>query len=79
MNRVRGVEAEPVKMKFLDPITAVGDEEFADWCRIRTVEINHVAPFVSFPPNQIIVGINAQIISVWSEMVVNDVENYTEA
>ena len=30
-NRVGRVEAKAVEMKFLDPITSVGDEKFANW------------------------------------------------
>ena len=79
MNSVRCVETVAIEMKFFDPITAVCDEKFANWSRIWTVEINYVPPFVSFTGNQIVVAIYAKLISVWPEVVINDVQNYTEA
>ena len=40
MNRVGRVEAEAIEMKFLDPITSVGDEKFAHGPGVWAVEIN---------------------------------------
>src|SRR5581483_358089 len=75
---VRGVETKSIEMKFLNPVTRVGDEKFANRRRIRAVEINHLAPLVSRPALQIIVRESAEIVSFRSEMVVNDVENHAQ-
>ena len=66
-------------MEFFNPIAAIGDEKFADRSRIWSIEIDRVAPIVFFFTGQIIVGINAEIISIGAEVVVNHVENYTQA
>src|SRR3954470_5793845 len=78
-NGVRSVEPKAIEMKFLDPITPIGHEKFAHWFGVFPVEIDHIAPFMSFAADQIIVGKNSEIISVGSEVVINDVENNTDA
>jgi hypothetical protein len=63
-------------MKFRDPVTSIGDEELADRSRIRVIEIDRVAPFIFISANQIIVGKSAEIISIRSKVVVDDIEDY---
>ena len=46
VNALGRVESKPVEMKFLDPISPVGDKEFADRTGVAAVEIDRVAPFV---------------------------------
>ena len=79
MNALRGVEAKSVEVKFLDPIFAVGDEEFADGSGIFPVEIDRVTPLVPAFALQVIIRKNAEIISVRPEVVVNDIENHAQA
>ena len=76
---VQCVEAEPVEMKFLDPVASISDEKLANWARVRPIEINRVAPFVFSFANEIIVRKNTKIIPIGSEVVVNDVENHAQA
>ena len=76
---VRRVETESVEMKFLNPISSVRNEKFADRSRIWPVEIDRVAPFVFLLTNQIIIGKNPEIIPVRPEVVIDDIENHTEA
>ena len=66
-------------MKFLDPVASVGNEKFADRTRIRPVKVNRLAPVVLVLSGEIMIGKDANIISVWAEVVVNNIENYTEA
>ena len=72
------VETESVELKFLNPVTPVRDEEFPDWSRVRSIKIDRIPPFVSLFANQIIIRKNTEIISVGSEVVVNDIKNYGE-
>src|SRR4029077_4182586 len=44
VNRVGGVETKAIEMEFVDPVAAVGDEKFADRCRVRSIEVNRIAP-----------------------------------
>ena len=73
------IEAETVKTKFLDPVAAVGDEKFADRPGVFAIEINRVAPLVTSSVTEIIAREDAEIVSVGSEMVVNYVENHSQA
>ena len=66
-------------MKFLNPVPAIRDEKLPDGTRIGSIEINGITPFVFFFANQIIVGKNTKIVSVGPEVVVNDVQNHSEA
>ena len=74
MNALSRIESKTVEMKFLDPVASIGDEEFADWSAIFPIEINRIAPFVFALAIDVIVRVNAEIISVGSEVIVNDVE-----
>ena len=73
------VEAKAVEVKLFDPIAPVGDEKLADRPRIRSVEIDGITPIVRIPAPEIMIGEDAEIIPVGAEVVVNDVENYSQA
>src|SRR5580700_6876036 len=73
MNRVRGVETKAIEMEFVDPVAAVGDVEFPDRCRIRSIEIDRIAPIGLFFANEIIVRISTKIIPVRTEVVVDNI------
>src|SRR4051794_19857564 len=79
VNALGRIEAEPVEMEFLDPVTAVRDEELADGSGIVSVEVDRVAPFVRAFAVDVIVRKNAEIVAVRAEVVVDDIENYGEA
>jgi len=79
MNVLGGVETEPIEMKFIDPVAGVGDEELTDRPGVLAVKVDRIAPIVFVALGEIIFGINPQVISVRSEMVVNDVENDRQA
>jgi hypothetical protein len=66
-------------VKFFNPVTSIGDEELADRPRIRPIEIDRIAPFIFVSANQIIVGKSAEIISIRSKVVIDDVEDHTQA
>ena len=79
MDRIGGVETETIEVEFVHPVTAVADVKLANWLRIRSVEINGVAPVGFLFADEVIVRINRQVISVRSEMVVNDIQNDGQA
>src|SRR5947209_17444703 len=79
VNALGSVEPKPVEMEFFDPITAVADEEFADRPGARAVKINRVAPLGGSFAVDVVVRENPEIISVRSEVVVNDVKDDREA
>src|SRR5437764_6145 len=74
-NRLRRVEPQPVEMILVDPIARIGDEEFARRAGIGTVEIDRLTPFVVVPIGEIGLREQFEIISVWAEMVVDDVQD----
>src|SRR5437868_14827724 len=75
-NGLRGIEAESVEMKFLDPVASIGNEELPDRPTIFPVEINRFTPFVFPLTIHVIVGVNTEVISIRPEVVVDDVENH---
>src|SRR5712691_3201534 len=46
VDRLRGVEPQPVQVKLVDPVRGVRGEVVAHGSRIRTVEVQGVAPFI---------------------------------
>src|SRR5437879_8995587 len=76
---LRRIESKSIEMELVDPVATVGHKKFAHWARVRPVEINRVAPIILVLASQIIVGINAEIISVRAEVVINNIENHAQA
>src|SRR5205085_11923345 len=60
---LRGVESQAIEMKLLNPIAGVGNEELAYRSRVRSVEINRVAPLVLVLVAEICGGESAKIVS----------------
>src|SRR5271168_4747142 len=63
-------------MVFVDPIPGIGEEEFADWSGIRTVEIDRFTPFVCVAVGKIIGRKALQIISVRPDVIVDNVQDH---
>src|SRR6266478_3240199 len=76
---LRRVEAESIEMKLLDPVASISDEKFADRSCVWSIEIDRVSPIVFLLASQVIVGINAEIISIRAEVIIDNVENDTQA
>ena len=66
-------------MMLFDPVSGVGDKEFAHRRAIRSVEIDRLAPFIGMAVGEISRREGRQIIPVRPEMVVDDVDNDREA
>ena len=73
------VEAETVKMKFRDPVASIGNEKLADRTRVRPIKVNRFAPVVFVLSGEIMIRKDANIISVRAKVIVNNVEDYTQA
>jgi len=74
------VEAEAVEMKLVDPVTTVANEELADRAGIRSVKINRFTLIVVFvTPGEVMIGENSDVVSVRTEMIVNNVEDHSQA
>src|SRR6266568_4664789 len=73
---LRRVESETVKVKFLNPVTPIGNEKLADRTRVRPVKVNRLAPVVFVLGGEIIIRENADVISIRAEVVVNNIENH---
>src|SRR5262245_42482765 len=72
---LRGVHAKPVEMKFLNPVSRVGNEKLAHRPGIWPVEIERFAPVGRIAVCKIIRRKIFQIVSRGSSMIVNDVQN----
>src|SRR5207344_2744429 len=75
---LRGIEAQAIEMKFVDPVASVGDEELADRGRRRPIEVDGFTPFVLIAIGKVVLGERSEIIAVRPEMIVDDVENDAE-
>jgi hypothetical protein len=62
-------------VKFVDPVTGVGREELAHRPRIRAVEVDGFAPFVSVLVGEIRRRKRPEVVPRRPEMVVDDVED----
>ena len=78
-DRVHGVEAQPVEMEFLEPIERVVHHEVAHRTARVAVEIDRRAPRRVMPLGEEVAGDDVQVITLRSEMVVDDVEQDREA
>ena len=78
-NCLRRVEPQPVEMILVDPIARIGDEEFAHWAGIGTIEIDRLAPLVVVAISEISRGEQFEIVSVRAEMIVDDIEDDGDA
>ena len=77
-DRVHGVEAQPVEMKFLEPIERVVHQEIAHRPAFA-VEIDRGAPRGVMALGEEVGRDRRQVITLGSEMVVDDVEQDREA
>ena len=62
-------------MILIDPKARIGDEEFAHWAGRGTVEIDRLTPIVDVAVGKIILRERFQIVSVWAEMIVDNVKD----
>ena len=76
MNRI---EAQPVEMKFVEPVERVVDEEIAHWPAPRPGEVDRGPPRRLVALGKKIGRVPRQIISFRSEMIVDDIEEHGEA
>jgi hypothetical protein len=76
---VDGVQAQPVEMKFLDPIFSVLNEEVANRPGGPSIELDRVAPRGSVAPREEIRRIERKEVSLRSEVVIDDVEQHRDS
>ena len=79
LDRVDGVEPEPVEMEGLDPVFGVLDDESAHRSGIRPVEIDRVAPRRAMAAGEEVRRVGREVIPLGAEMVVDDVEQHGDA
>src|SRR5579862_8341438 len=66
-------------MEFVDPVSCIGAEEFAHRFAMLAIEVNGFAPFILVTVGEVSVREILEVISVGTEMVVNHVEDDTQA
>src|SRR5213083_2413723 len=76
---LRCIQPETVKVEFFNPVGRIGDEEFADGCGIRSIEVDRFAPFILITAGEVVRGKFFQVIPVRTQVVVNDIENDAES
>src|SRR5712671_5898987 len=78
-NRVDGIEAQPVEMELLQPIERIAYEEIAHWPVMRPGKIDRGAPWRLVAADKEIWSDCRQIITLGTEVVVDDVQKDCEA
>src|SRR5580704_823881 len=66
-------------MKFLNPIGCVGDEELTHRPAFVSVEVDCFTPLGRMFLAEVAFGKPCEVVSVWSHMVVNDVQEHAKA
>ena len=77
-DRLCGIEAEPVEVKFVDPVPGVRCHELPRR-RGAIIEIDRVSPFVVVARREIRARKLPKIISVRPQVVVDDIKEHAEA
>ena len=65
-----------VKVKFLDPVAGIGKEKLAHRTGMLVFIVNRLAPACGIAIRKIFWGELCQKITVWSEVIVDYVEDY---
>ena len=78
MDALRSVKALAVETKFLNPVLCVFDKEVADGLCMRAIKIKRVAPFVFISFREPVIAELRQIVSVRSNVIVNNIENHAD-
>src|SRR6266849_2011497 len=72
--RMRGIEAETVEMILGNPVQGIFDEEAPHHLAVGTVQIQSGAPGRGVMLREVERTVDAQVIPVWPQVVVNHVE-----
>ena len=72
--RMRGIEAETIKMILGNPVQGIFDEEAPHHLAVRPVQIQSSAPGRGVMLRKIVRTVDAQVIAVRPQVVVNHVE-----
>src|SRR5689334_3768712 len=73
-----GVEAQAVQAKLRDPVGGVLHHEIAYSPRARPVVVDRLPPLVGMTIRDIEVAVDGQVIAVWTEVVVDHIQNHAE-
>src|SRR5580700_6036002 len=76
-NRVDGVEAKCIDVEVRDPFQRILDEISADLIALGVVEIDGLSPRRLVEVREIRTEIS-QVVTLWTKMVVDDVEHYRD-
>ena len=78
-NLLRRIETQPVAMKLIDPVSRVRDKQLADRTAELVVKIQRIAPFIPVALAEVMWSELRQVVSVRPEMVIDHIENDTQA
>ena len=79
LDRVRRVQAEAIEAKNFDPVLGVLDHEVTNRPRACAVEIDRVAPGRAVAIGEEVRSVGAEVIPLWSEMIVDHVEEHGDS
>src|ERR1043166_10243340 len=70
------IEAEPIEMKFLEPIKRIVNKKVPDNSAVLAVKINSIAPRCAMPMSKKLWSIRVEIIPFRAEVVVDHIEQH---
>src|ERR1700721_1343962 len=75
VNVLGGIEPQPIQMEFPDPVCGVRQIKLTNRPAVHAIEVDGVAPIGRVLQTEIIVAEFPQIVSVRTQVVVDDVQN----
>src|SRR5579862_212440 len=78
-NLVYGVQPQSVKVKFVQPVKRVMNEEVPNGAAADAVEVNCISPGGAMPASKELRRIKTEVVSLGTEMVVDNVEKHHDA
>src|SRR5262245_8774630 len=73
------IKSQAIEVKLLNPVSGIRDKELANGFGIWPIEIDSITPFVFVSLGEIVGGVLLKVITVGTEMVVDNVKDHAQA
>jgi hypothetical protein len=79
VDRLGGIETQPVDVELVDPVRGVRQEELADGAGVVAVEVDGLAPLVRVAIREVVRRVRLEIVAVRAQVVVDDVQDHAQS
>ena len=76
---LRGIQPETIQMELVDPVAGVRDAEFAHWIGFVAIVVDGWPPVGLYLAGEVLRRELAEVVSVGAEMIVDHVQDHTQA